>query len=41
MVSILEHLGTEEVPRLRLGVGGAEAEDLVCYVLQTLSDGGR
>lgn len=36
--SILDSMGTVEVPRLRLGIGGAETEeDLTEYVLATFS----
>jgi PTH1 family peptidyl-tRNA hydrolase len=38
--SILDHFATEEVPRMRLGVGGAETEeDLSGYVLEDFTDG--
>ena len=37
--SVLQHLGTERVPRLRLGIGGAEVEDdLVEHVLDRFSE---
>jgi len=31
--SIIEHLGTPEVPRLRIGIGGAAGEGMVSHVL--------
>jgi PTH1 family peptidyl-tRNA hydrolase len=31
--SIFEHFGTEEIPRLRIGIGGAPSEGAVDYVL--------
>ena len=38
LTSVLERLGTENVPRLRLGVDGAETEDdLTDYVLEPFS----
>lgn len=37
LTSVLEALGTEAVPRLRMGVGGADQEDLAEYVLQPFS----
>ncbi|MFW6125268.1 MAG: aminoacyl-tRNA hydrolase [Pirellulales bacterium] len=33
LVSLIEHLGTEEFPRLRLGVGPAEGRDAAEHVL--------
>jgi PTH1 family peptidyl-tRNA hydrolase len=39
LASVLRHLGTEAVPRLRLGVGGAEAEgDLAAHVLEPFTE---
>jgi PTH1 family peptidyl-tRNA hydrolase len=39
LASVLAGLGTEEVPRLRLGVSGAETEgDLADYVLEDFSE---
>jgi PTH1 family peptidyl-tRNA hydrolase len=39
LASVLESLDTEEVPRLRLGVGGAETEeDLSEYVLEPFAE---
>ncbi len=35
--SILDHLGTEEVPRLRVGIGAAEGRTLVHHVLGRFS----
>jgi peptidyl-tRNA hydrolase, PTH1 family len=33
LLSVLEHLGTESVPRLRLGIGGEDLEELHDHVL--------
>ena len=33
LLSVLEHLGTESVPRLRLGIGGGDLEELHEHVL--------
>lgn len=39
LASVLDGLGTEEVPRLRLGISGAETEeDLADYVLENFSE---
>jgi PTH1 family peptidyl-tRNA hydrolase len=39
LASVLRHLGTEAVPRLRLGVGGAEtAGDLAAHVLEPFTE---
>lgn len=35
--SIIEHLGTREVPRLRIGIGGAGEEGMVSHVLGRFS----
>jgi PTH1 family peptidyl-tRNA hydrolase len=37
IASIIEHLGTREVPRLRIGIGGAEGEGMVSHVLGRFS----
>ncbi len=37
LASVLEQLGTNEVPRLRVGIGGADAFDRVEYVLDKFS----
>lgn len=31
--SVIQHIGTDEFPRLRLGIGGEEVPDKVSYVL--------
>ena len=31
--SVIDHIGTDDFPRLRLGIGGEEAADKVSYVL--------
>jgi len=36
--SIFEHFGTEEIPRLRVGIGGAPSEGAVDYVLGRFFD---
>ena len=45
MESVLESLGTDRVPRLRLGIGGEDGpppgEDLVAFVLEPFADGER
>ena len=45
MESVLESLGTDRVPRLRLGVGTGDGplagEDLVAFVLEPFADGER
>lgn len=33
--SIIQHLGTDEFPRVRLGVGGADRDELIDHVLGT------
>ena len=33
LLSVIEHLGTESVPRLRLGIGGGDLEELHEHVL--------
>lgn len=38
LASIIEKLGTEEIARLRIGIGGAEKDNLVEYVLEEFSD---
>ncbi|HET9234084.1 MAG TPA: aminoacyl-tRNA hydrolase [Candidatus Eisenbacteria bacterium] len=38
LLSVLEHLGTEAVPRLRLGIGGGDLEELSEHVLAGFSD---
>ena len=37
LASVLERLGTDDVPRLRVGIGGANAVDRVEYVLDEFS----
>lgn len=38
LASVLAHLGTEEVPRLRLGIGGEDRDELAEYVLGGFSE---
>ena len=37
MKSIIEHLGTQDFPRIRIGVGSNRGEDLIDYVLGAFS----
>lgn len=39
--SIISHLGTQEFPRIRIGVGAAKGSDLVDYVLGDFSKADR
>lgn len=38
LASIIEKLGTESIARLRIGIGGAEKDNLVEYVLKEFTD---
>lgn len=37
MQSVIQHLGTEAIPRVRIGIGGGDRDDLVDYVLSGFS----